>query len=98
MRRQRWSAVVRTRWPPRPGSPIASTRALVIAGVGPYDASDLDFLAGMGQQNIDEFGAARQGETELRHHLAPDLELRQPTPPASSTGLRRCCRRSTAPC
>ena len=29
-----------------------------IAGVGPADAPDLDFLAGMGQDNLDEFGAA----------------------------------------
>jgi len=43
--------------------------ALVIAGVGPFGASDLDFLAGMGQDNIDEFGAALQGEGPLREYL-----------------------------
>ena len=32
--------------------------ALCIAGVGPFDAPDLDFLAGMGQDNLDEFGSA----------------------------------------
>jgi len=32
--------------------------SVCIAGVGPFDAPDLDFLAGMGQDNIDEFGAA----------------------------------------
>ena len=42
---------------------------LVIAGVGPFDAVDLDFLAGMGQDNIDEFGATLQGEARLREFL-----------------------------
>ncbi len=32
--------------------------SLCIAGVGPSDAPDLDFLAGMGQDNLDEFAAA----------------------------------------
>lgn len=32
--------------------------SVCIAGVGPFDAPDLDFLAGMGQDNLDEFGAA----------------------------------------
>lgn len=32
--------------------------AVCIAGVGPFGEPDLDFLAGMGQDNLDEFGAA----------------------------------------
>ncbi|WP_198950431.1 alpha/beta fold hydrolase [Kineosporia sp. A_224] len=40
-----------------------------IAGVGPYGADGLDFLAGMGQDNIDEFGAALTGEGALRSYL-----------------------------
>lgn len=36
--------------------------SLCIAGVGPYDAPDLDFLAGMGQDNLDEFAAAADPE------------------------------------
>lgn len=32
--------------------------ALCIAGVAPFDEPDIDFLAGMGQDNIDEFSAA----------------------------------------
>lgn len=40
-----------------------------IAGVGPYGADGLDFLAGMGQDNIDEFGAALTGEGVLRSYL-----------------------------
>jgi pimeloyl-ACP methyl ester carboxylesterase len=39
---------------------------LVIAGVAPYDADGLDFLAGMGPENVKEFGAALEGEEALR--------------------------------
>lgn len=42
---------------------------LVVAGVGPSDAEGLDFLAGMGQDNLDEFGAAVEGEAPLRRYL-----------------------------
>lgn len=44
--------------------------AASIAGVAPYDAEDLEFLAGMGEDNIEEFGAAVAGEEKL----APALE------------------------
>jgi pimeloyl-ACP methyl ester carboxylesterase len=40
-----------------------------IAGAGPYGREDLDFLAGMGQDNVDEFGAALVGEQPLRAFL-----------------------------
>jgi pimeloyl-ACP methyl ester carboxylesterase len=40
-----------------------------LAGVGPYNASDLNFLAGMGPENHAEFGAAQSGEAELRAWL-----------------------------
>lgn len=39
---------------------------LTIAGVGPADAPDLDFLAGQGEDNIEEFRAAEEGEPQLR--------------------------------
>jgi pimeloyl-ACP methyl ester carboxylesterase len=39
---------------------------LVIAGVAPYGAADLDFMAGMGEENVVEFSAALRGEEELR--------------------------------
>lgn len=42
----------------------------LVAGVGPYGEPDLDFLAGMGEDNIEEFGAALAGIDTL----APALE------------------------
>jgi pimeloyl-ACP methyl ester carboxylesterase len=42
---------------------------LLIAGVAPAGLDDLDFLEGMGQENLDEFGAAFGGEQDLRPHL-----------------------------
>jgi pimeloyl-ACP methyl ester carboxylesterase len=41
----------------------------MIAGVAPYGADGLDFLAGMGPENIVEFGAALEGESSLRPYL-----------------------------
>jgi pimeloyl-ACP methyl ester carboxylesterase len=45
---------------------------LSIASVAPYGAPDLDYLAGMGADNIEEFGLALEGEAALRPYL--DLE------------------------
>jgi pimeloyl-ACP methyl ester carboxylesterase len=39
--------------------------AATVAGVAPYQADGLDWLAGMGPENIKEFGAAAQGEAAL---------------------------------
>jgi pimeloyl-ACP methyl ester carboxylesterase len=39
--------------------------AATIAGVGPADAPDLDFLAGMGEGNLAEFGAAAEGRGQI---------------------------------
>lgn len=57
--------------------------ATSLAGVAPYAETlgDLDFLAGMGADNIGEFGAAIQGEESLREFLAPLVPtLREVTP------------------
>jgi pimeloyl-ACP methyl ester carboxylesterase len=54
---------------------------LTIAGVGPYRADGLDFLAGMGEQNLVEFGLAVAGEAALRPELAEEaMGLREATP------------------
>ncbi len=57
--------------------------ATSLAGVAPYAETEgaLDFLAGMGQDNIEEFGAALEGEVPLREFLAPFVPaLRVVTP------------------
>jgi pimeloyl-ACP methyl ester carboxylesterase len=43
--------------------------AASIAGVAPYQAKGLDWLAGMGPENVDEFGAAAAGEAVLTQFL-----------------------------
>ena len=42
---------------------------LSIASAAPYAVDGLDFLAGMGADNIEEFGLALQGEGALRPFL-----------------------------
>ena len=39
--------------------------AVSLAGVAPYRASGLDWMAGMAAENVEEFGAALQGERAL---------------------------------
>jgi pimeloyl-ACP methyl ester carboxylesterase len=58
----------------------AAAAVLVIAGVAPYDADDLEWTAGMGQENVTEFGAALQGEEQLRRLLVDWRDhLKDPT-------------------
>jgi pimeloyl-ACP methyl ester carboxylesterase len=40
--------------------------AATFAGAAPYGEPDLDFMAGMGEDNVREFGAALEGEAALR--------------------------------
>ncbi len=40
-----------------------------VAGVAPYSAAGLDFLAGMGPENVEEFGAALAGVDALTAYL-----------------------------
>jgi pimeloyl-ACP methyl ester carboxylesterase len=61
---------------------------LLIAGVAPFDAEGLDFLAGMGAQNVDEFGRSTKGESALRPLLEEmALELREADAPGIIEGL-----------
>jgi pimeloyl-ACP methyl ester carboxylesterase len=48
--------------------------AATIAGVGPADAPDLDWLAGMGAGNIAEVAAAREGRDRLIEYCRADAE------------------------
>lgn len=55
--------------------------AVTFASVAPYDVDGLDFLDGMGQDNIDEFGAALEGEQALRPYLDEQAQgIRDATP------------------
>lgn len=55
--------------------------ALVVAGVGPFDMPGVEFLAGMGEANVVEFGAAVAGEEPLRAFLGPEAaQLREIAP------------------
>ena len=47
----------------------AAAAVLVIAGVAPYRAEGLEWLGGMGEENLTEFGAATAGEQALRSYL-----------------------------
>jgi pimeloyl-ACP methyl ester carboxylesterase len=59
-----------------------------LAPVAPYDAEGLEFLAGMGQDNLDEFGAAAEGEGALRPYLnAQRAELITTTPEGLSDAM-----------
>jgi pimeloyl-ACP methyl ester carboxylesterase len=46
----------------------------MIAGVAPYGVDGLDFLNGMGEQNVEEFGLALEGEDALRPAHERDAE------------------------
>jgi pimeloyl-ACP methyl ester carboxylesterase len=45
--------------------------ALTLGGVGPYGEPDLDYLAGMGEDNIDETRASLAGTDALVEYLTP---------------------------
>ena len=53
----------------------AAAAVLVVAGVAPYEADGLDWMAGMGEDNVIEFSAAVEGEDELRPYLLQQGEL-----------------------
>lgn len=53
----------------------AAAAVLVVAGVAPYEADGLDWMAGMGEENVAEFSAAVHGEDQLRPYLLQEGEL-----------------------
>jgi hypothetical protein len=55
----------------------------VIAGVAPYGAEGLEWMAGMGADNVIEFEAALQGEERLRPYLAEEREALKETTAAN---------------
>ena len=63
--------------------------AATIGGVAPYPAEGLDWAAGMGAENIEEFGAAVAGPAELKafmEHNAPELRTVTPQQVADAFG------------
>jgi len=63
--------------------------AASLAGVAPFDAEGLDWLARMGPENVDEFSAALKGEDELDAailKIAVDLETVQGADVAAALG------------
>ncbi|MCE7003399.1 alpha/beta hydrolase [Kibdelosporangium philippinense] len=61
--------------------PDRVTGALIVAGIAPAGQPDLDFLAGMGEPNIEEFSLAEKGEAVLRPALeeaAPSMAANDP--------------------
>jgi pimeloyl-ACP methyl ester carboxylesterase len=57
------------------GARLGATAAvLVIAGVAPYGVAGLDWIAGMGEENVVEFSAALGGEDQLRPYLLSERE------------------------
>ena len=63
--------------------------AACIASVAPFPAAGLDWMAGMGQENIDEFSALLEGEDTARSFLlkvAPELADVRPKGMADALG------------
>ncbi|HEX6459208.1 MAG TPA: alpha/beta fold hydrolase [Thermoleophilaceae bacterium] len=54
--------------------PDRCAAAASVAGIGPADQPDLDWFAGMGEGNIAEMGAAREGPEALTKNLAEQAE------------------------
>jgi pimeloyl-ACP methyl ester carboxylesterase len=51
--------------------PERVVRCLASVSVAPFDTDEVDFLAGMNEGNVREFGAAREGEAALRAVITP---------------------------
>ena len=62
------------------GGRVRATAA--VCSVAPNDADGLDFLAGMGEDNVEEFGLALEGERRLRPYLDQQLPALAAATPA----------------
>ncbi|MFB9314820.1 alpha/beta fold hydrolase [Nocardioides plantarum] len=62
--------------------PDRVTGVLCIAGVGPWGEPDLDFMTGMGEDNVEEFGLALAGEDDVRPWLEEQAAAMRGTTPA----------------
>jgi pimeloyl-ACP methyl ester carboxylesterase len=63
--------------------------AATFAGAGPSDQPDLDFTAGMGEENVEEFAVAREGEAKLRPlHDELAAAMRDTTPEQMADEMR----------
>ena len=69
--------------------PERCVAAAALASVAPYPAEGLDWLAGMGQDNLDEFGATLEGREPLERYLRGQAdELLAAEPEALADALR----------
>ena len=85
-------AAVPTPWPVPRCCPSAARAAAIIAGVAPYDAEGLDWLDGMGPENVEEFALAAGGGAPFVDFLTRESAAAPPS------GRRRAPRRSGASC
>jgi pimeloyl-ACP methyl ester carboxylesterase len=53
----------------------AAAAVLVVAGPAPYEADGLDWMAGMGEDNVNEFGVAAAGEDQLQGYVLQSTAL-----------------------
>ena len=74
------------------------TAAASLAGIAPWGAEGLDWLAGMGEDNVHEFGLVLQGESALAPSLdrVPQGDARGRRRRVSSRSSRRCSATPTA--
>jgi pimeloyl-ACP methyl ester carboxylesterase len=63
--------------------------AVTVAGVAPWGAEGLDWLAGMGEDNVEEFGAALQGEEAVAAFVEPQLDGLRGASPADLVAAMR---------
>ena len=69
--------------------PDRVSAAATIAGVGPFDAEDLDWFEGMGEDNRVEYGIAARDPDELLRWMAPHADaLAEVTPDGVVEALR----------